>query len=227
MAKSRKTITNEEVSVTHGSGNVFADLGFANAEELQVKAGLTHQFSTGHFFQRLNSNIERPRNRGVFTQQVLKQVQSELEHTELPAVAPRDPTAPPVLRTQRTERDEPDVGEAGRHQSTRKTRGGCQMRFMQMAATTFLVGDKGGNTKTFCLPATRLVGRLPMREQSQRGVRAFGPATEQPPRAIGFCRHAHIVQRAQGPGGRHAATVSHRKRSPAHSTVLGRPVRPT
>ena len=33
MAKSRKTITNEEVSVTHGSGNVFADLGFADAEE--------------------------------------------------------------------------------------------------------------------------------------------------------------------------------------------------
>jgi len=45
MAKSRKTITNEEVSVTHGSGNVFADLGFADAEELQVKAGLTHQIS--------------------------------------------------------------------------------------------------------------------------------------------------------------------------------------
>jgi predicted XRE-type DNA-binding protein len=45
MAKSRKTITHEEVSVTHGSGNVFADLGFADAEELQVKAGLTHQIS--------------------------------------------------------------------------------------------------------------------------------------------------------------------------------------
>ena len=27
-------------SVTHGSGNVFADLGFADAEELQVKQGL-------------------------------------------------------------------------------------------------------------------------------------------------------------------------------------------
>jgi len=45
MAKSRKTITNEEVSVTHGSGNVFTDLGFADAEELQVKAGLTHHIS--------------------------------------------------------------------------------------------------------------------------------------------------------------------------------------
>jgi predicted XRE-type DNA-binding protein len=45
MAKNRKTITNKEVSVTHGSGNVLADLGFADAEELQVKAGLTHQIS--------------------------------------------------------------------------------------------------------------------------------------------------------------------------------------
>jgi len=43
MAKSRKTIANEEISVSHGSGNVFADLGFEDAEELQVKAGLTHQ----------------------------------------------------------------------------------------------------------------------------------------------------------------------------------------
>ena len=45
MAKSRGTLTAEEISVTHDSGNVFADLGFEDAEELQVKAGLTHQIS--------------------------------------------------------------------------------------------------------------------------------------------------------------------------------------
>jgi predicted XRE-type DNA-binding protein len=45
MAKSRKNVTTEDISVTHGSGNVFADLGFDDAEELQVKAGLTHQIS--------------------------------------------------------------------------------------------------------------------------------------------------------------------------------------
>jgi len=45
MAKSRKTITGDEISVTRGSGNVFADLGFdeAEAEELQIKAELTRQ----------------------------------------------------------------------------------------------------------------------------------------------------------------------------------------
>jgi predicted XRE-type DNA-binding protein len=45
MAKGREIITNAEICVTHGSGNVFADLGFDDAEELQVKAGLTHQIS--------------------------------------------------------------------------------------------------------------------------------------------------------------------------------------
>ena len=45
MAKSRKAVTTEDISVTHGSGNVFADLGFDDAEELQVKAGLIYQIS--------------------------------------------------------------------------------------------------------------------------------------------------------------------------------------
>jgi predicted XRE-type DNA-binding protein len=46
MAKSTAPITNEDLTVTHGSGNVFADIGFDDAEELQVKAGLTHQLSS-------------------------------------------------------------------------------------------------------------------------------------------------------------------------------------
>jgi predicted XRE-type DNA-binding protein len=29
-------------NITHGSENIFADLGFANAEELQLKTKLTH-----------------------------------------------------------------------------------------------------------------------------------------------------------------------------------------
>jgi predicted XRE-type DNA-binding protein len=43
MAKSAATITDEDITVTRGSGNVFADLGFEDAEELQVKAVLTYQ----------------------------------------------------------------------------------------------------------------------------------------------------------------------------------------
>ena len=42
MAKSTATITNDGSRVTHGSGNVFADLGFDDAEALQLKAVLTH-----------------------------------------------------------------------------------------------------------------------------------------------------------------------------------------
>ncbi len=47
MAQSRKTITNHDIPVTRGSGNVFTDLGFddVEAEELQVKAELTRQIS--------------------------------------------------------------------------------------------------------------------------------------------------------------------------------------
>lgn len=57
------------------------------------------QFTTGHFFQSLNCNIESHRNRVVFTQQVIKQSQSELEQTEITAIAPMDNTNPPVLLT--------------------------------------------------------------------------------------------------------------------------------
>src|SRR5262245_17492112 len=48
MAKSAAVITNEDLTITHGSGNVFADLGFyaAEAEELQVKALLTYHVYT-------------------------------------------------------------------------------------------------------------------------------------------------------------------------------------
>ena len=46
MVKRKKTVSpkdTHETSVTRGSGNVFADLGFEDAEELQVKAELTRQ----------------------------------------------------------------------------------------------------------------------------------------------------------------------------------------
>jgi predicted XRE-type DNA-binding protein len=33
------------MTVTRGSGNLFADLGFKDAEELEAKAGLTYQLS--------------------------------------------------------------------------------------------------------------------------------------------------------------------------------------
>lgn len=33
----------EPITVTHGSGNVFVDLGFEDAEELQLKCGLIHE----------------------------------------------------------------------------------------------------------------------------------------------------------------------------------------
>jgi predicted XRE-type DNA-binding protein len=45
MDRSRETVTTDAIPVTRGSGNIFVDLGFdeAEAEELQVKAGLTYQ----------------------------------------------------------------------------------------------------------------------------------------------------------------------------------------
>jgi len=46
MAKRKKKVTasnSKDVSVTRGSGNVFADLGFEDAGELQIKAELTRQ----------------------------------------------------------------------------------------------------------------------------------------------------------------------------------------
>jgi predicted XRE-type DNA-binding protein len=48
MAKGKRSVTAQartEIPVTRGSGNVFADLGFADAEELQVKAALTRQIA--------------------------------------------------------------------------------------------------------------------------------------------------------------------------------------
>ena len=48
MAKGKRSVTSQRVGgikVTRGSGNVFADLGFEDAEELQVKAALTRQIA--------------------------------------------------------------------------------------------------------------------------------------------------------------------------------------
>jgi predicted XRE-type DNA-binding protein len=48
MAKGKRSVTAQavgDIPVTRGSGNVFADLGFPDAEELQVKAALTRQIA--------------------------------------------------------------------------------------------------------------------------------------------------------------------------------------
>ena len=49
MAKGKRRVTAQaaaDIPVTRGSGNVFADLGFQDAEELQVKAALTRQIAS-------------------------------------------------------------------------------------------------------------------------------------------------------------------------------------
>ena len=50
MAHSRKPVIHDDIPVTRGSGNVFADLGFADVEakELQLKAELTR-----HIYNRI------------------------------------------------------------------------------------------------------------------------------------------------------------------------------
>ena len=98
---------------------------------------------------------------------------------------------------------------------------------MHMEATTFLVREKGFNSKTFRIQATCLVCRGHIRDQMERLLIPFGPATEEHHRAIGGFRYAHICERDQGPRLEQAATVSHRKRSPSHSTVMLLPVRTT
>jgi predicted XRE-type DNA-binding protein len=48
MAKGKRSVTGQAaagIPVTRGSGNVFADLGFRDAEELQLKAALTRQIA--------------------------------------------------------------------------------------------------------------------------------------------------------------------------------------
>jgi predicted XRE-type DNA-binding protein len=48
MAKGKRSVTGQRAGgtkVTRGSGNVFADLGFEDAEDLQVKAALTRQIA--------------------------------------------------------------------------------------------------------------------------------------------------------------------------------------
>ena len=48
MAKGKRGVTAPaaaDIPVTRGSGNVFADLGFEETEELQVKAALTRQIA--------------------------------------------------------------------------------------------------------------------------------------------------------------------------------------
>jgi predicted XRE-type DNA-binding protein len=50
MAQITAAVTNEDLAVTNSSGNVFADLGFADAEELQVKAVLTY-----HVYSRIKA----------------------------------------------------------------------------------------------------------------------------------------------------------------------------
>ena len=45
---------NQQINFQHSSGNVFADLGFDNAEEMLLKAQLTHQITLAIESQNIN-----------------------------------------------------------------------------------------------------------------------------------------------------------------------------
>src|SRR5919108_1718259 len=108
--------------------------------------------------------MESHRNGTIFVQQVLQQSQSELEQTEVTAVATMDNAVPAVVLTERPQINDPDVGQAGRHQHAREARGVYQMRCVEMEATTFLVREKGFDPKPFGIHAICLVCRGQIRE---------------------------------------------------------------
>src|SRR5919108_1146827 len=81
------------------------------------------------------------------------------------------------------------------------------MRLVEMEATTFLVRKKSLDPAAFGIQATRFVCRRDIREQMERLLIAFGPATEEHHRAIGGCCDVHLRQRDSGPwldAGRHS-----------------------
>jgi len=53
-SRSEETVTAEDESITRGSGNVFADLGYADAEERQTKLRLAHAINGLIARRRLN-----------------------------------------------------------------------------------------------------------------------------------------------------------------------------
>src|SRR4030095_6371242 len=83
------------------------------------------------------------------------------------------------------------------------------MRFVEMEATTFLIRKKGLDPEACRIQATRLVCRGHIRDQRERLFISFGPATEEPRRAIGGFRHASICELDESPRletGRHGLT---------------------
>src|SRR5262249_44092377 len=68
-----------------------------------------------------------------------------------------------------------------------------------MEATTFLVGENGLNSEAFRIQVTCLVCRGHIRDEMERLLIPFGPATEEHHRAIGGFCHAHICELDQGP----------------------------
>ena len=69
--KPRRTSKNIEDRITRGSGNVFADLGFSEPAELQVKAELTRQIY--HRIRALSlTQVEAARRLGISQPDVSK-----------------------------------------------------------------------------------------------------------------------------------------------------------
>src|SRR5262245_27118393 len=84
------------------------------------------------------------------------------------------------------------------------------MRLVEMEAPAFLVRKKGLDPEAFGIQATGLVCRGEIRKQMERLLTAFGPTTEEQPRAIGGCRDVDIRQgdpRAQRDTGRYGFTA--------------------
>src|SRR5262245_39001787 len=66
------------------------------------------------------------------------------------------------------------------------------MRFVQKETTTFLVREKGFNTKALGIQPTRLLGGSQIGDQIQWVFIAFGPTTDEHNRTIrGLCK-AHL-----------------------------------
>src|SRR4249919_4302020 len=130
----------------------------------------------------------------MLVQEMLEQVQTKLEETEIAAVSAMNEFVPAIGHAEYAQVDHPNVGETSGDQQACEALWVADMALVELKAATFLVGEEGFNAHAFFVVAACFFTQAKIGDQVKRLAMLLVPPDDNKDRAIGLLGEGDIVE---------------------------------
>jgi hypothetical protein len=151
--------------------------------------------SLPYIFNENGGHLESHGNRQGFIEKMFQQIETQLKQTQITPVGAMGDSYPAVSFGYDTQINDPNVSQTSGYQQAGNPLWVKDMALLQMEATTFLVGEKGFNAKSFPVSVTSFFSQSHIGDQINRLFGVPTPPSHDENRTIFVLSNEDIRQR--------------------------------